>query len=295
VTLYSLPGVYYRLRGVLDNPDYSMADVVAVISGDPGMTARLLKLANSAFYGFTAEIHTLSHAIGMIGTQQLQDLVLATSTTKTFEGMSSELMNMDTFWYSSVYCGVVARLLASRCGIFDSEQLFVTGLLSDIGHLVMYQQLPELSEQSIVRSREEGVALYKVEREILGFDYAQAGGELARQWRLPSILQYSIKYHLEPTESEDYALLASIVHIARALAIANQANENVEIQGLQVKPEVWELLGLIPDDSDTLFECAEEQVGEIFSLMFPKIKTARPEGKSTGFTDQDLRYCLPAF
>ena len=80
------------------------------------------------------------------------------------EPISSELMNMGTFWYKSVYCGVVARLLASRCGLFDSEQLFVTGLLSDIGHLVMYQQLPELSQQSIVRSREEGVALYKVER-----------------------------------------------------------------------------------------------------------------------------------
>jgi len=274
-TLYSLPGVYYRLRGVLDNPNYSMADVVAAISSDPGMTARILKLANSAFYGFTVEVHTVSHAIGMIGTRQLQDMVLATSTTKTFEGISSELMNMGTFWYRSVYCGVVARLLASRCGLFDSEQLFVTGLLSDIGHLVMYQQLPELSQQSIVRSREEGVALYKVEREIFGFDYAQAGGELTRQWRLPRILQCSIKYHLKPTESEGYALLASIVHIARALSMADQENENVEIQDLQVKPEVWELLGLIPEESGVLCEGVEEQVGEIFSLMFPKTKIAR--------------------
>ena len=94
-TLYSLPEVYYRLRGVLDNPDYDMADVVAVISSDAGMTARLLRLVNSAFYGFAAQIRTVSHAIGMIGTQKLQDLVLATSVAKTFEGVSSDLMNVS--------------------------------------------------------------------------------------------------------------------------------------------------------------------------------------------------------
>ena len=188
-----------------------------------------------------------------------------------------------------------ARLLASRCGILDSEQLFVTGLLCDIGHLVMYQQLSELSQQSIVRSREEGVALYKVEREILGFDYAQAGGELARQWRLPKILQCSIKYHLKLTEFEDYALLASIVHIARAMTMADQTNENVEIQDLQVNPEVWELLGLIPGECGTLCEGVEEQVGEIFSLMFPRTKNAKPEGEPTGLTDQELHHFLPAF
>ena len=274
-TLYSLPEVYYRLRGVLDNPDYSMADVVAVISSDPGMTARLLKLVNSAFYGFKAEIHTVSHAIGIIGTQQLQDLVLATSVTKTFEGISSELMNMGTFWHSSVYCGVVARLLATRCDIFDSEKLFVIGLLSDIGHLVMYQQLPELSQQAIEKAREEGVALYKVEREIFGFDYAQAGGELTQQWHLPRIMQDAIKYHPTPTESEDHALLASIVHVAREFSLADQANTNVEIQDLQVRSEVWELLGLTPDECATLREGVEEQVREITNLLFPETKTAR--------------------
>ena len=273
-TIYSLPEVYYRLRGVLDNPDYAMADVVAVISSDAGMTARLLKLVNSAFYGFVSEIHTVSHAIGMIGTQQLQDLVLATSVTKTFEGVSSELMNMSTFWYRNVYRGMVSRILASYCGIFDNERLFVIGLLSDIGHLVMYQQLPELSQQSILLSREKGVALYEAEREVFGFDYAQVGGELTRQWHLPGILQDAIRFQLEPLKSEDHAVLASIVHIARELSIADQADANVEIQDLKVRSEVWEVLGLTPDECGILCEGVKEKVGEISSLIFPKAKIA---------------------
>lgn len=269
-TLYSLPEVYTQLRGVLNNPDYSMSDIAAVISSDAGVTARLLKLVNSAFYGFAAEIQKVSHAIALTGTQQLQDLVLATSVTKTFEGVSSELMNMETFWNGNVYCGVVARTMASYCGIYDIERLFVVGLLSDIGHLVMYQQLPELSQQSILLSREKGIALYLAEREIFGFDYAQVGGELTRQWQLPTVLQGAIRYHLEPTESEDHAVLAAIVHIARMMSIAAQANSNVEIQDLQVRTEVWELLGLTPDECGKLCESVEEKVGKITSQIFPE-------------------------
>ncbi len=268
-TLYSLPEVYYQLRVTLDNPDYSITDVAAVIGSDPGMTARLLKLANSAFYGFASKIYSVSHAIGMIGIQQLQDLVLATSVTKTFAGISSNLMNMDSFWQKSIRCGVVARLLASRCGVFDSERLFVTGLLCEIGHLVMYQQLPELSQQSILRSREEGVALYEVEREIFGFDYAQAGGELTRLWRLPGILQSPIRYQLEPTVSSDYPLAASIAHVARKLATPAENGVDEKSHDLQVSDEVWTILELTPDECVRSCEDAELQVAEISELIFP--------------------------
>ena len=267
-TLYSLPEVYYQLRETLDNPDFYMEDVVSVISSDPGMTARLLRLVNSAFYGFTSKIYSVSHAIGMIGIQTLQDLVLATSVTKTFSGMSSDLMNMDIFWYHSVHRGVVARLLASRCGVFDSERLFVTGLLSEIGHLVMYQQLPELSQQSILRSRTESVPLHEVEREIFGFNYAQAGGELTRVWRLPGILQDAIKYQLDPTESEDHPLAASIVHVARAMSTRLQADEKALPWYDGVSDKVWEILDVVPEDCDLLITEAEKQVHEISELIF---------------------------
>ena len=268
-TLYSLPEVYYQLRATLDNPDYSMTDVEAVISSDPGVTTRLLRLANSAFYGFASKIYSVSQAIRMFGIQQLQDLVLATSVTRTFAGISSELINMDTFWHQSIHFGVVARLLATRCGVFDSERLFVAGLLCEIGHLVMYQQLPEFSQQSILRSREEDVPLHEVEREIFGFDYAQAGGELTRLWRLPLILQSAIRYQLEPTASSDYLLAASIVHIARRLATSESVSEDVKSRDPQISDEVWAILEMTPDECTRVCEDAELQVAEISELIFP--------------------------
>ncbi len=273
--LYSLPDVYYRLRSVLDNPDNSMAEVVSVISTDADMTARLLKLVNSAFYGFESRIYSVSNAIGMIGTQQLQDLVLATSVTKTFAGISSDLMNMAAFWYNSVYCGVAARLLASRSNFFDCERLFIAGLLCDIGHLVMYQELPELSQQSIRKSRESNAALHEVEREIFGFDYAQVGGMLTRQWNLPRILQHAIRYQLNPTGSEDYFLAAAIVHISRELTTAVEADAGTEPQDLQIGAEIWDLIGLSPNACTSLCEEVEAQVGEISNMIFPGSKNTR--------------------
>jgi len=268
-SLYSLPDVYFRLRNVLDNPDYSMAEVVSVISTDVGLTARLLKLVNSAFYGFKSKIYSVPNAIGMIGTQQLQDMVLATSVTRTFAGIPSDLMDMDDFWYKSIYCGVAARLLASRCDFFDCERLFIAGLLCDIGHLVMYKELPELSQQSIRKSRESDAALQDVEQEIFGFDYAQAGGVLTRQWKLPRILQHAIRYQLNPTGSEDYFMAAAIVHISRELTTAVEADPGTGPRDLNISPEIWELIELSPNECDSLYEEAKAQVGEISNLIFP--------------------------
>ena len=93
--LVSLPGVYLRLTEILDSPDFAMAEVVNAISQDPSITLRLLRIVNSSLYGFAAKIETVSRAITMLGTQQVHDLVLATSVAKAFKGMSSEIMDLQ--------------------------------------------------------------------------------------------------------------------------------------------------------------------------------------------------------
>ena len=150
--LISLPDIYLRLRSVLDDPDFSMSEVADVISRDPGMTARLLRLVNSAYFGLAAKIETVTRATSLLGTQQVHDLVLATSVADTFEGMSSEVMDMQRFWRRSIHCGILSRQLANKCNVLDSERLFVAGLLRDIGHLVMYQTIPLQSQQAMEQS-----------------------------------------------------------------------------------------------------------------------------------------------
>ena len=140
--LITLPAVYLRARAALQDPNASLAEAADVIACDPAMTARLLRIANSAFFGFAAPVQTVARAVNLLGTEQVHDLLLATSVSSVFAGVSRELVDMEVFWRRGVLCGVAARLLAARCNVLDSERLFVEGLLHDIGHLVLYRQLP---------------------------------------------------------------------------------------------------------------------------------------------------------
>jgi HD-like signal output (HDOD) protein len=279
--LVSLPAVYLKLKAVLDNPDFTMADVEAVISQDPAMTARLLRQVNSPYFGFTAKIDTISRAVGLLGTQQVHDLVLAASVADTFAGMSSEVMDMQHYWRRSVYCATSARLLASRCNIRESERLFLAGLLRDIGHLVMYQAIPDMSQLALTRSREQSRPLYLVERDVIGFDYGKAGGALLQQWQLPQSLWEPVAMHISPEKSADYALDTAIVYLAARLADHTDVTEGedagVPFDDLvsRVHPGVWQTTRLAPEQLTAVREEADQQIDEVMSLIFPGQKKAR--------------------
>jgi HD-like signal output (HDOD) protein len=148
-TLVSLPEVYLQVKKVIDEPESTMTDLSAAISIDPGMTTIVLKLVNSAFYGMPRKVETISRAVGILGMQPLHDLVLAVSVTKAFSGLSQQVMNMSIFWANSFFSGLAARELARKCFLVDSERMFVEGLLRDLGHLLIYQYIPEQAEQAM--------------------------------------------------------------------------------------------------------------------------------------------------
>ena len=100
---------------------------------DPSLTLHLLKIVNSAFYGFRGEIESVCHAMGVVGTEQLMQLVLATTVVEQFKGIPKDLMGMKYFWKHSVACGLSARAINNACGEYDGESVFVAGLLHDIG------------------------------------------------------------------------------------------------------------------------------------------------------------------
>ncbi|MCB1880246.1 MAG: HDOD domain-containing protein [Gammaproteobacteria bacterium] len=272
--LISLPDIYLRLRAVLDDPDFSMSDVSDVICRDPGMTARLLRLVNSAFFGLAAKIETVTRATSLLGTQQVHDLILATSVAETFDGMSSEVMDMHRFWRRSIHCGVLSRLLANKCNVLDSERLFVAGLLRDIGHLVMYQTIPDLSRQAMEQSAATSQPLFKIEREIIGLDYARVGGALMRQWDLPKSLTQAAEFHVEPGRAVENALETAIVHLAALVAESCDAGEAPDSWQARIDEAAWQLAGLsLAQCSECQIE-ADGQIEQVMQLIFPEQKRA---------------------
>jgi HD-like signal output (HDOD) protein len=267
--LVSLPDVYLRLRSVLDDPNSNLADVADVVGKDPAMTTRLLRIVNSAYFGLGNEIDTVSRAVGLLGTQEVHDLVLAASVAKSFEGMSSELMDMQRFWRQGVRRAIIGSELAVLCNVLDGERLFVAGLLSDIGHLYIYQLAPQKAQQAIELAQVQGMPLYKAEQALLGTDYARVGGELMRRWQLPQSLWEPTEFQVEPTGSQEYELFTSLVHIAIHLADGADKDLDTAICLAGVWAHAWEVTGLSAAQCGDLSERIESQVDSVTQLMFP--------------------------
>lgn len=271
--LVSLPDVYLRLKAVLDDPNSNLADVAEVVVNDPAMTVRLLRIVNSAYFGLGVEIDTVSRAVGLLGTHEVHDLVLAAAVTQSFEGMSNDIMDMQNFWQRSVVCAITSRELASLCNVQDSERLFVVGLLRDIGHLFIYQLAPQEAQRSIELARAQGVALHKAERALLGVDYARVGADLMRQWQLPQSIWEPTEYQVEPEKSQDYDVFTSLIHIAAHLTKGIDQGMSVEVALAGVLESAWQVTGLSPEQCADIDGRVEAQVAAVMRLMFPSSKT----------------------
>jgi putative nucleotidyltransferase with HDIG domain len=267
VGVASLPGVYLRLSAVVSDPRSSAADVGRVIAEDPGLTARLLKLVNSAMYGFPSKIETVSHAISIVGTAQLQDLALATSVIRLFANVPESLVTMESFWRHSVACGVTARAIASRRREVNVERYFVAGLLHDIGRPIMFMQAPEEARAAVLRSRETGEPLYQVEYALLGFDHAHVGHALLDQWKLPPSLRESVAHHHHPERSQRFPVETAVVHVADLLANALGFGTSGEPGIPPLNRNAWDTLGLpaatmedVLEESERHYEAAVQVV-----------------------------------
>jgi len=257
VGVASLPGVYLRLSEVVGDPRSSAADVGAVIAEDPGLTARLLRLVNSAMYGFPSRIETVSHAISIVGTAQLQDLALATSVIRLFASIPQSLVTMESFWRHSLFCGVTARALAARRREANVERFFVAGLLHDIGRPIMYLQIPEQARQAVLRSRETATPLFQVEQQLLGFDHGHVGQALLDLWKLPASLAEPVAHHHFPARARRFPVETAIVHVADLMANALAIGSSGESGLPPLDRPAWELVGLPADVVEDLLEECE--------------------------------------
>jgi len=263
IRIPSLPQIYMRLTEVLNNPRASTVQIAEVISRDSGLTARLLRLVNSAFYCFPSKVESISHAVLLVGTEQIRDLALATSILRVFEGISEDLVDMKSFWLHSVATGVTARLLAAHRRETNGERFFVAGVLHDIGRLLMYKKLPDRAREALLRTRQTGEPLLEVEREVFGFDHATAGGVLLHAWELPASLTEMVRCHHTPEDAEQYPVETVVVHLAdvivTALGLGHSGDEAVP----RLSPIAWERLGLPSSILGTVAEQAERQVDEV--------------------------------
>ncbi len=266
--LPTLPDIYHKTLESIHNVDVSIADIARIISNDPALSARVLQLVNSSFYGLLKKVETLTHALALIGTNQLMTIVTGVSAVSVFKNLSSSLLSMQQFWGHSVACGIVCRQLASFMdGVVNSERYFVSGLLHDIGRLALIQSAPAEMSRILAKARTHRIAMVEAEKQVLGFDHTHVGEFLAHSWNLPVHLETMIRYHHEPEGSKnarDPAVVAVADFLVTALNIGFSGNSELA----HFSPEIWDKLDLSEGILENLVFQLDNQLNDTFVLIF---------------------------
>ena len=242
----SLPLLYSRLDEAINHPRSSIADIAKVLSEDQGLTSRILKLANSPLFGYFSKIDTITQAVTIIGIQQVRDLALAISVMGLFKGIPKDLVTMESFWRHSIGAALSARVLAATQREPNLERFFVAGILHDIGRLVLFTRMPDLSRTIMEISRTEQRCLYEVERQLLGYDHATIGGSLLRRWKLPVRVAEPVEYHHSSSQAIQFPRESAVLHCADILTHALGFGGCGENAVPPLINDSWERLSIAP-------------------------------------------------
>ncbi len=253
--LPTLPMVVTRIMQMVENPKTSAADITKVISLDPALTVKILKLVNSAYYGFPKKITTITHAIMILGFEDVKNIALSVSVFDMFKGDSVEGgFDRVAFWQHSISVGVCAKLLAKRLRHKDPEEAFIAGLLHDIGKIILDQFFHEELVQILREVREKNTLFINAERTLFGMDHTEIGRIVARKWGLPNEIVDCISAHHDPTASEELDILVSIVHASDIFTRINKIGSGGDDLVPQLKKEAWTKLKLQPTDLKKIYE-----------------------------------------
>ena len=207
----SMPDVYLKIRYLMGNPSTKIEDYVALLQADSILAIRIIRIANSHYFGFNRKADDLYDAISLIGIMQLHDLMLSSLCMRTFSNIPEQVLNFNSFWLHGVKCGIVSRSIARICRLPTYNRFFTLGLLLEIGHAAMFVKTPELALTALLESQKQKRSIDKVEQEYFGFNYCQLGTALLHQWHLPEVYTHSIEHHLYPENAKKVFQTSTII------------------------------------------------------------------------------------
>ena len=270
----ALPAIFNQLMDCIHDPEKTIKDLEKILQFEPGLAVRVLQLANSSFYNFPDKVETLSHAIEIIGMKQLGDLVVGMLVIENFSGIPEDYVTMESFWSHSIACGLAAKELTRQILPKKEEQMYLVGMLHDIGSLVIYKHVPELAKIALEHCNSWGMKLTDAEQLVLGFDHADLGTTLFEKWGLPEIFSETIRFHHTPNKAKKFQRETAILHVADYVVMSNQLGSSGEFQSPYLNPHVLGKMGLSNDALGEVSEKTIDSFEEIFRIFFNEPVTA---------------------
>ncbi|MFP4416466.1 MAG: HDOD domain-containing protein [Fibrobacterota bacterium] len=242
IGLPTLPTVVSKMIELVDNPKTSAASLAWLISTDQSLTARILKLANSAYYGFSREISTVNMAIVVMGFNAVKDMGLSLSVFDMFKKSApAGSFDISRFWEHSIGCGIASRLLAQRYQHRIAGEAFVAGLLHDIGKVILDQYAYEDFVKIMSLASSCAATLDEAEESVIGVGHATVGEWLAEKWRLPIIITQSIRYHHTPWDCGTDKIPVAIVNLANYLCHISGIGHSGRNAPIAPDDRVWDI------------------------------------------------------
>lgn len=240
--LPTVPGVLKRLSAVIEKPRITIVEISAFISNDPALTSKVLKMVNSAIYGFPGRIASVSHATMLLGLNVIKGLLLGVSV---FDLMQK---SMSGLYEHSLACAIASRVIAQKKNLKEPEEVSVAGLLHDIGKVILTLQFAQEYENAMKEAQEKKISIFDAEKNQFNATHADVGGWLAEKWRFPRNLIEVIEFHHRPALAKNAPLETAIVHMADLLVRARGFGYAGENFVPEVNPVAYELLKLSGQD-----------------------------------------------
>ncbi|MBD3403626.1 HDOD domain-containing protein [candidate division GN15 bacterium] len=265
------PIVFHQIQKVINDPKVSAGQIAGILSEDPAMSVKVLKLTNSAFYGLSREIDSVKQAVVVVGLEAIKNLVLSASVIDMFKGKDYDQEFQEQFWRHSLataFCGrIISRKLRAR-GLVDPDTAFSGGLLHDIGKIIIACYLPDhYKRYSEARAAEKVATDYDIESSVLGYTHDQVGALLAAQWKLPAKLCEAITYHHHPEKAPSGEAIGYLVHVANHIAKKTFYFDDDAFRVGELSAEVMDYMQLTDGQIEMFCESLREEYVKAETFM----------------------------
>jgi len=219
--LPAVPAVVQQVLALVQNPEFSFSRLIDTVRLDPGITAHVLRMANSPFYGLRQKISSLEQALALLGTRNLVEIVLSTQVVKYFQvDQGGYRLERGELWRHCMATALLAHRMGDMLKYQDTATLFTAALLHDVGKLILSQYVGERYHKIERMVGEDGKSFVEAEREVLGVDHALLGGLVARHWNFPESIVTAIAFHHAPERAAKHGQLTALVALANVLTLS---------------------------------------------------------------------------
>ncbi len=263
----TMPGAGAKMLALLEEPDTTVSEIEDILRYDPGLTANVLKLANSAYFGLPSKIGSLKQAVIVLGLKRLIQLVVASCVSAIMDkSVPGYDLPSGDLWRHSIAVSIAAEALVKHKKRVKTEDIFTPALLHDIGKLVLGSYVKEELEE-IQAIAAKGIPFVVAENMILGADHAEIGARILAQWNLPADVINAVRWHHDPDSPDASSMPMDVVYLANILCQTPDTSGPEAGHVVELSPTVIDRLGIQLDQFEGISEKVAHWVDELSNAL----------------------------